>query len=177
MSQHRQATIGTPFLPQVDDREFKFILSQFPSWARLKGKKNAIKCSCWDPMTGSHDPHCTLCDGSGYIYTSEQDRPIQCIMQPLFPHGRSGGADYVTQAGRTQRYEYLMYTYGYEWGKIVIGDTIIFPINDSRIQPQEYNVVNVVPHFGTHGNIVYITCLLWRKAVGESIDYPSSPQL
>jgi len=175
MSQHRQLSIGSPTTPIVDDREFRFIMAQFPSWARLLSKKEATRCSCWDEMTGNRNPYCTICD-DGWVYDNYDDRPIQCIMESFAPHGRSGNADFVSEAGRLQRYDYLMYTYGYEWGKIVVGDTIIFPIDHPQ-QQMEFGVVNVIPHFGTHGNVIYITCMLWKKDVPQNISLPSTPQI
>lgn len=176
MSQHRQATIGTPHVPKVDSREFEFILSQFPTWVRLLGKKDATRCPNWNPRYGTHAVDCPLCGGDGFVYSGVSDRPIQCIMEARSPHGRSGLGDYVTQAGRIQRYDYLMYTHHWEFGQIVTGDTIIFPIN-TRLQEIEYNVANVIPYWGTHGNMVYITCLLWKKDVPELTEPPLTSQL
>jgi len=175
MSQHRQLKIGSPHTPIIDEREFTIILSQFPSWARLLAKKDSVRCSCWDAITENRDPYCSICN-DGWIYGNADDRPIQCIMEAFPPHGRSGNADFVSEAGRLQRYDYLMYTYGYEWGKIVVGDTIIWPI-DAPQQQIEFDVANVVPYFGTSNRVIYIACMLWKKDISQNITYPSTPQL
>lgn len=168
-------TIGSPTTPVIDDREFRFILSQFPSWVKVKTKSETTRCDCWDDESGSYDPDCSNCS-DGWMYSGSSDRTIQAIMQPFWPHGRSSSGDFVTQAGRVQRYDYSMWTHGWEWGKIVTGDVVIYPVG-KNVQQYEFNVMHSLAHPGTHGNIVYCRFLLWKKPVGENMTFPTQPKL
>jgi len=156
-------TLGTPHIPRIDEREFRMILTVHGIKVIHRSKNSAIKCSCWDDITGHPNRYCPLCD-NGYIYN---DRIIDAYVRPVDPQGRSEIADFVTQAGELQRYNYFLFTYGSEGEKIAVGDTIIFPISSTSIR-YEHDVVNIQTLLGTHGSKVYTRVYLMRKPYAET---------
>lgn len=171
----RQFNVGNPFLPRIDWRMIKYIIDFIGVKVIHRSKYTATKCSCWITKSGHPDPFCSTCNGGGYIYT---DREFKAHIFPEEPVGRSGIADFVTQAGPFQRYNHRMYCVGTEGKNIAVGDTIITKKYEENGIRLEYDVVHVYTRTGSYGARVYTHCFLMRKPyadTGETDPTKSTP--
>ena len=160
----KQWSMGTPHIPLVDDYYMRQILSIVGQEVIHRSKKTATKCSCWHEHYGHPNRTCTICDGSGYLFT---DRLIKGYIEQYPPLGRGGIADFVTQAGPIQRYTHRIFTYGWEHDYVAVNDIIIFP-TDTNVQRFEHDVVLNEVNFGTYGVKVFTELRLIRKVYSES---------
>lgn len=155
--------IQTPHYVRIDGREVDMILHIHGERILHKSRLNATKCDCWDSITGHPTRRCSKCD-NGWIYT---DRYMVGYVTPIKPLGRSNTADYVTQAGKLQRYNHTIYTHGWQGEHIAVNDTLIFPLGEG-LQKFEHDVVHSLVFRGTHGAKVYTSIFTMRKPYTET---------
>jgi hypothetical protein len=141
----RQNEVVNTILPRSMLQEIKKMIVSHRQRALWRNKTSGDKHNaCWDEVTETPDPDCSVCSGTGYNYTQ---KTLRCLFQTREPHGfQTGAGSLQTVGGRFNRIDATMWINGVDGRQLRHNDLIIFPI--SRYEAQvEYTVITKTPYY------------------------------
>lgn len=181
MSQHQMEISGS-FIPHSlwqYIRQIIMVHKQTVLWkGKLRGSNTVKHEECWSDTLEQPDPDCTVCGGSGYIFTAGtgSEKILPAYITHTKPHGFQGGAgDLHTTAGRQTRVDAVMYMTG-DVGRVVeTDDIIIFPYRDSRYEKVEFTVVTKIPYHIWGDRPIMYEFMLFKSIRGEVLTETQVP--
>lgn len=181
MSQHQLGVSGS-FVPHsmwFYIREAIMVHKQTVLWKGKKRNDNSVRHEeCWSETLMQPDPDCSVCGGSGYIFSPDTDSEaiLPAYITHKRPHGFQGGAgDLHTTAGRQTRVDAVMYMAGDVGRKIETNDLIIFPYRDTEYEKVEFTVITKIPNFVFGDRPIFYEFELFKSIRSEVLNETQIP--
>ena len=153
--------VSTPSSHFRDSYELRQILREERSHALLKHKGD--HCICWNVKSESPDPQCSVCDGTGYIFTERKIRIVFTIADIQ----RTRDSGYVfTHAGILESGDAFAIIDPRHNNICTLGDIILFPYN-TKETVQTYIIQTISPAYGTKGKIAFLLLKLAKDPKSE----------
>jgi len=145
-------SLSNLYLPMIDSFQFKRAVRHIGRTDIILRGFTEVQCDCFDDLSGTADPECATCDGTGLTYT---ERFVEGIIRERPPHGMYGSGDIISVAGEVNRHDAMLFCIPRFDGIINMGDIVLWN-ND------EYRIVNKYRRLGTRNKFIYVAFELWK---------------